>query len=265
MTLITEDLRDQLVALAEEAGEAILDVYRSDDFGVERKGDDSPLTRADQASHDVLKVLDGDMDLPLVSEEGTIAPYTERRKWPAHWLIDPLDGTKEFVNQNDEFTVNIALIEDHRPILGVVHVPVTGVTYVGGPDLPSVRIDATGEHGIHASAPHNGPIRVVASRSHMSPETQDYIDGLGSTDVVSAGSSLKFCRVAEGRADVYPRLGPTMEWDTAAAQAVVEGAGGQVLTGDAPLRYNREDMRNPHFLVAPPWFLDRFPARVGGA
>jgi len=263
--VITPDLRDQLTSLAEEAGDAIMRVYRSQDFDVVTKSDDSPLTRADTVSQRVLAVLDGDLGLPLLSEEGRIPSYQERKAWSAHWLVDPLDGTKEFIHRNGEFTVNIALIQDHRPVFGVVHVPVTGVTYVGGKDHPSVRIDGKGEQPIHVSSPHDGPIHVVASHSHMDPATVAYIDALGSHATVAAGSSLKFCLVAEGSADVYPRFGPTMEWDTAAGQAVVEGAGGLVLSDGRPLQYNREDLLNPPFLVAAPWLLERHPERMVGS
>ncbi len=260
---ITSKVRHRLVKLARRAGDAILDVYGSPDFDVEIKEDNSPLTRADQASHDVLTALEDYLDLPLLSEEGDMPPVEERTSWPAHWLIDPLDGTKEFIKRNGEFTVNIALIENHETVFGVVHVPVSGATFAGGKAFGAWRIDGENAQPIGVAAEPSGPVRVVASRSHMSDETQAYIDALGPTDVISAGSSLKFCRVADGSADVYPRLGPTMEWDTAAAQAVVEGAGGQVLVGDAPLRYNRDDMLNPHFLVAAPWLLEAHPARVG--
>lgn len=261
--MITPDVRSHLIALAEEAGRAIMAVHASGDFGVEAKSDHSPLTRADQASHKVLMKLEGYLGLPLISEEGNLPPFEMRSVWPAFWLIDPLDGTKEFIQQNGEFTVNIALIQGGRSVYGVVHVPATGQTYVGGSGKETLRLGPDRQERIRVSTPHDGPLRVVASRSHMSPETQEFIDGLGNCEVVSAGSSLKFCRVAEGSADVYPRLGPTMEWDTAAAQAVVEGAGGHVLAGNKPLRYNREDMLNPHFLAAPDWVLQRFPARVG--
>ncbi len=261
--MITPDVRSHLVSLAENAGRAIMAVYDSGDFGVSTKEDNSPLTRADQASQRVLSKLEGYLGLPLISEEGNVPPHEMRSAWPAYWLIDPLDGTKEFIQRNGEFTVNIALIQNGRTTYGVVHVPATNTTYVGGAGKETLKFSEVGQERIRVSAPHDGPLRVVASRSHMSPETQEYIDALGPVDVVAAGSSLKFCRVAEGSADVYPRLGPTMEWDTAAAQAIVEGAGGQVLSGDAPLTYNREEMLNPHFLVAPPWFLQRFPARVG--
>ena len=248
-----KSLVDPIVALAEDAGRAILEVY-STDFDVQAKDDASPLTQADLASH---RWIDAGLwamtpDIPIITEESGLPAFEERRTWRRYWIVDPLDGTKEFVNRNDEFTVNIALIEDGRPVLGVVHVPVLGKTYVGCEGLGAQRregdadpvpieIAATGEH----------PVRIVGSRSHRGKSLDAFLERVGDYDMIPMGSSLKFCVIAEGGADLYPRLGPTSEWDTAAAQAVVEQAGGSVVTLDGkPMKYNqKEDILNPHFCV----------------
>lgn len=242
-----------LLDIAKRAGDAILAVYEQD-FTVEHKDDESPLTAADLASHRTivsgLAELDG--SLPVLSEEGAEIPYEQRRQWSRYWLIDPLDGTREFVKRNGEFTVNIALIDDGRPVLGVVHVPVSGVSYIGIGGQGAWKLSADGESkDIHVTRQHQVPVRVAGSRSHAGDSLKRFLEGLGDYEIVSMGSSLKLCLVAEGRADIYPRLGPTSEWDTAAAQAVVEAAGGQVTdTQMSPLRYNgKESMLNPHFLV----------------
>jgi 3'(2'), 5'-bisphosphate nucleotidase len=247
------ELIEPAVALARQAGDAILEVYASD-FDVQSKDDESPLTQADLASH--RRIVSGlaamTPDLPVISEESGLPPFDERRDWTTYWLIDPLDGTREFVNRNGEFTVNIALIADGRPVFGVVHVPVQGKTYVGceghGADL---RAGEESPRPIHVAQSSSHPVRVVGSRSHRGASLDAFIERLGDCDLVPMGSSLKFCVVAEGGADVYPRLGPTSEWDTAAAQAVVEQAGGSVVTLDGkPMKYNqKEDILNPHFLV----------------
>ena len=249
-------LIDPVVAIAAEAGEAILEVYASD-FDVQAKDDESPLTQADMASHHI--ILAGLEELapgvPILSEESGLPEFGERSRWNPYWLIDPLDGTREFVKRNGEFTVNIALIEDHMPVLGVVHVPVRDTTYSGcrgvGADK---RIDGEPAIPIGVASESGSPVRVVGSRSHRGASLDQFLKNLGEFEMHPTGSSLKFCLVAEGEADVYPRLGPTSEWDTAAAQAVVEQAGGVVLQLDGtPLSYNNKpDILNPHFLVAGP-------------
>ena len=247
------DLIEPIVALARNAGDAILEVYATD-FDVQSKGDESPLTQADLASH--RRIVDGltalTPALPIISEESGLPDFEERRRWSSYWLIDPLDGTKEFVNRNGEFTVNIALIEAGRPVVGIVHVPVQGKTYVGceGQGAELRDADETPQ-GIQVAAASANPVRVVGSRSHRGASLDAFIERLGDCDLVPMGSSLKFCVVAEGKADVYPRLGPTSEWDTAAAQAVVEQAGGSVVTLDGnSMMYNQKaDILNPHFLV----------------
>ena len=246
-------LIEPIVALAIDAGRAILEVY-STDFDVQNKDDESPLTQADLASNRCfvggLETLTP--DVPIISEESGLPGFDERSRWDRYWLIDPLDGTREFVNRNGEFTVNIALIDNQRPVLGVVHVPVHDKTYVGCDGLGSdVRHNGETPRPIHVAASSSTPVRVVGSRSHRGASLDAYLARLGEHDMVPMGSSLKFCVVAEGGADLYPRLGPTSEWDTAAAQAVVEQAGGSVVTLDGkPMKYNtKDDILNPYFFV----------------
>ncbi len=246
-------LVDPVVALAEDAGRAILEVY-STDFEVQEKDDESPLTQADLASH---RWIDAGLksltpDIPIISEESGLPAFEVRRAWRRYWIVDPLDGTKEFVNRNGEFTVNIALIEDHRPVLGIVHVPIQDKTFVGCKGLGAECRDR-GEDPVPiavATTSHT-PTRIVGSRSHRGASLDAFLAKVGEHELVPMGSSLKFCVVAEGGADLYPRLGPTSEWDTAAAQAVVEQAGGSVVTLDGkPMKYNaKADILNPHFFV----------------
>jgi 3'(2'), 5'-bisphosphate nucleotidase len=245
---------DAVVHIARDAGERILTVYRRE-FQVLAKGDGSPLTEADQAAHAAIAAALVALvpSLPLLSEESIETEYASRADWKRFWLVDPLDGTKEFVSRNGEFTVNIALIEHGAPVLGVVHVPVTNVTYLGCRGLGAFRRDgAAPRRPIRARASDNqAPLRVVASRSHADPALRAYIAQLGAHELVSMGSSLKFCLIAEGAADVYPRLGPTMEWDTAAAQCVLEAAGGRVVGPDnQPLRYNKPSLLNPWLIAS---------------
>jgi len=251
-----QELVEPLVSLAREAGDAILEVYATD-FEVQEKNDESPLTKADLASHRIITAGLERLtpDTPIISEESGLPAFEERREWSRYWLIDPLDGTKEFVKRNGEFTVNIALIDEHRPVLGIVHVPVQGKTYTGCQGQgAAVRENDAAPQPISIARASSKPVRVVGSRSHRGASLDAFFQRLGDAEMVPMGSSLKFCVVAEGRADVYPRLGPTSEWDTAAAQAVVEQAGGAVLELDGrPLRYNaKEDILNPHFLVQGP-------------
>ncbi|MDT8388606.1 MAG: 3'(2'),5'-bisphosphate nucleotidase CysQ [Thiogranum sp.] len=247
------DYIDAAREIAVRAGEQILEIYNTD-FSVEQKEDQSPLTAADLASHqtivNALRPLTP--DIPVLSEESAALPYEERSRWQTYWLIDPLDGTREFIKRNGEFTVNIALIHAGVPVLGVVHVPVSGVTYAACEgrgafkDMPGV-----GEKAIRVRSLGEGPVAVVGSRSHQGDSLKAFLAKLGDHEIVSMGSSLKICLVAEGTADVYPRLGLTSEWDTAAAQCVVEQAGGAVTDLEMqPLRYNTKDsLLNPFFLV----------------
>lgn len=229
-----------------------MDVYGRE-FEVDHKQDQSPLTEADLRAHRLIcRELAGlAPDIPVLSEESRGITWEERRRWSRYFLVDPLDGTKEFVKRNGEFTVNIALIDAHVATLGIVHVPVSGHSYAGSRELGAFRYTRDQRSAIRVRRPAADPPVVVGSRSHASPRLIERLGALGAHELVSMGSSLKFCLVAEGGADFYPRFGPTSEWDTAAAQAVVEAAGGRVVTLDGkPLRYNRkESILNPEFLV----------------
>ncbi len=238
---------------AEMACLEILDVYHSGDFQTEAKGDQSPLTIADKRAHEVIASLLKSTPLPILSEEGKSISYEERKNWDYFWMVDPLDGTKEFLKRNGEFTVNISLIHQQQPVLGVVAVPVTSdVFYASKGEGAFVKRNGKTIHlpereKIDLAKPG---IRVVASRSHMSDETNTFIQSLHEPQLVSQGSSLKFMLLAEGKADVYPRFAPTMEWDTAAAHAIVNEVGIAVLQKDGgmPLVYNKTDLLNPYFI-----------------
>jgi 3'(2'), 5'-bisphosphate nucleotidase len=244
---------EAVAEIAVEAGKAILEIYKQD-FEVVQKQDDSPLTQADLASHRIIcdALAHLTPDIPVLSEESSDIDFDTRADWFQYWLVDPLDGTKEFINRNGEFTVNIALIRFHNPVLGVVHVPVSGVTYTGlvGKCASRHASDGSMEH-ISVRLPCADPMIVVGSRSHANPRLMEFLGQMGNYELVSMGSSLKFCLLAEGSADFYPRLGPTSEWDTAAAHAVVLAAGGKIITLDGkPLRYNtKKSLLNPEFLV----------------
>jgi 3'(2'), 5'-bisphosphate nucleotidase len=263
----TQTLLQTAVSAALEAGKAILDVYGTD-FAVQHKHDQSPLTKADQAGHTIICKHLQTTSIPILSEEGSDIPYAQRKAWDRLWIVDPLDGTKEFIKRNGEFTVNIALVQDQEPILGVIYIPVQKTLYLGSAGYgaqrcPDISFDAGQDmEKIERQAVQlpeykekSGPFTIVGSRSHPTPELQDYVQKkkheLGTVHFVSAGSSLKFCLVAEGQADIYPRLGPTMEWDTAAGQAIAMAAGRTVRIWDTndPLIYNKEDLHNPWFVV----------------
>ncbi len=272
---------------AGKAGDAIMEIYGSA-FSVEFKDDRSPLTLADKNSHEIIEGLlrggrAGCEEFPLLSEEGKEIPFEERRRWRHFWLVDPLDGTKEFIKRNGEFTVNIALIYKQVPVVGVVYVPVKGIFYFAAEGIGARRMDSgafgnidPGSGGIEktldavlmnsaalplerrkapgASGPEKQRLTVAGSRSHSAAEFEDFLEELKkryeAVEFISAGSSLKFCLVAEGKADIYPRFGPTMEWDSAAGQCIVERSGGRVASmGDGlPLAYNKRDLRNPFFV-----------------
>ncbi|MBW1608724.1 MAG: 3'(2'),5'-bisphosphate nucleotidase CysQ, partial [Deltaproteobacteria bacterium] len=284
MNQLTYHLLMALLA-AKDAGRAILDVYRQD-FDISYKDDHSPLTLADQRSHNIIVSHLSDVSgerLPILSEEGRSISYQQRRRWKYFWMADPLDGTKEFVKKNDEFTVNIAQIHQNRPILGVIYVPVKDVFYFAGDGLGAYRMDNSDILAIGNNRPvkndsarvletilarsiklpddnhrfekKDSQITIVGSRSHATKELEAFIETMRKNheqvEFISAGSSLKLCLVAEGRADIYPRLGPTMEWDTAAGQVIVEQARGSVLNyeKDEPLRYNKKNLLNPWFVA----------------
>jgi 3'(2'), 5'-bisphosphate nucleotidase len=267
-----------------EAGYAILELYHSD-FAVEKKADNTPLTLADKRSHEIIISYLAQFDIPILSEEGKDVPHEERKSWDRLWIVDPLDGTKEFVNRNGEFTVNIALVVKGRPVLGVIFVPERHTLYFAAQDLGTYKAEKSevvgllGEEQRGSKSPAlldsivncstrlrekavsgwkspNTPLTIVGSRSHPTAELDAFIEEkrrqYGNIEFVSAGSSLKFCLIAEGMADIYPRLGPTMEWDTAAGQVIAENAGARVLRYDdgKPLTYNKESLLNPWFIVS---------------
>jgi 3'(2'), 5'-bisphosphate nucleotidase len=260
-----DKLIELAVKAAVEGAKQILEVY-DHEFDVEFKQDNSPLTLADKLAHEAISEVLKEDGLPILSEEGKSIPYETRKAWESFWVVDPLDGTKEFVKRNGEFTVNIALVEQGVPTLGVILVPVTGKLYFAEKTLGAFvaelnELKFTSLADIQAGPlpqlqnNKDGSYKVVCSRSHMSPETEAYIESIRpqhpELDFVSIGSSLKLCLVAEGRADLYPRFGPTMEWDTAAGQAIVEISGGYVNRVDdgTPMRYNKEDLLNPWFIA----------------
>lgn len=260
--IATKTLADQITDIAHSAGDAIIDIY-AQDFAVYQKADTSPLTEADLAAHNIiLRGLQQCSNLPILSEESADIDWQQRQSWPAYWLVDPLDGTKEFIKKNGEFTVNIALIEAGVPTLGVVYAPVLKQTYIGVTKQGAYKLEDGGQHSIQPRFRAEGENwRVVGSRSHQSPKIKQFLASLDDeSELLVMGSSLKLCLVAEGKAHLYPRLGPTSEWDTAAAQAVVEAAGGKVSIIETPalspknaplLRYNQKDsLLNPYFLVS---------------
>lgn len=252
-SLNLETLCQECVEIARVAGSRILDVYNTE-YSIEEKDDKSPLTDADLAAHnEIVRQLSAlTPDIPILSEESAKLPFEVRQSWDTYWLVDPLDGTREFIKRNGEFTVNIALIQNHKSIIGVIHVPVLDVDYFGWKEGGSFKIENRGETTPISVRKQAGDKLVVAgSRSHGSEQMQAYMKNLGDSDLLSMGSSLKFCLVAEGRADLYPRLGLTSEWDTAAAHCIVEQAGGFVTKTDmSPLDYNTKDsLLNPFFFV----------------
>jgi 3'(2'), 5'-bisphosphate nucleotidase len=257
------------VQAALDAGKEVNEVYQGKDFEVETKQDETPLTLADRKSHEIIAGYLEKTDYPVLSEEGRDIPYEKRRQWDYFWLVDPLDGTKEFIKKNGEFTVNIALVHQGTPILGVVFAPYVRELYFGARQFGAYKVEGMDEKlmgfedldelmkagNILPLKSERRKLVVVASRSHMNDETQSYIDGLmekyGDAEFVSKGSSLKICMVAEGSADVYPRFAPTMEWDTAAGHAVALASGYPVThqDGTTPLEYNKQELTNPYFIV----------------
>ena len=253
------------ILAALEAGKEILKIYHSGDFNIEIKGDNSPLTKADTASHRVIMRYLNKTEIPVLSEEGRAIDYRERKDWGQLWIVDPIDGTKEFIKRNGEFTVNIALVEDQKTSLGVIFVPATGILYFSTKAMGAFKVGVDLENfdlkTLISSARklplerENPTYTIVASRSHMSPETEAYVQDMrdihGEVNLISKGSSLKLCMVAEGQANCYPRFAPTMEWDTAAGQAICEHAGFQVIDWGTKenMLYNREELLNNWFLV----------------
>jgi 3'(2'), 5'-bisphosphate nucleotidase len=265
------------IRAAIDAGQAILEVYQTD-FAVEEKSDHSPLTIADRRSHNIIVNALLPLNIPILSEEGKAIPFAARKAWQRLWIVDPLDGTKEFIKRNDEFTVNIALVEKGHPVLGVIYIPVKDCLYYAEKALGAYKVNGAGQgvgkvptDALEATnwirelsqkairlpekKPDKAPFTIVGSRSHATPDLEAYVAKkkaeLGDIQFISAGSSLKICLVAEGKADLYPRLGPTMEWDTAAGQAIAEISGARMLRHDNgnPLEYNKQDLLNPWFVV----------------
>jgi len=260
-----KDLLELAINASIEAGDGILKVYDTE-FTVEEKEDKTPLTMADKVSHAIIFRHLKTTDLPILSEEGRSILYDERSQWEDFWMVDPLDGTKEFVKRNGEFTVNIALISGNKPVLGVIFVPVQNLLYFGAIGIGAYRISSVGLEDLSIESllkesdslpqeKNTDTYTVVCSRSHLSSETEEFVNELkkehSDLEFASKGSSLKLCLIAEGAADIYPRFAPTMEWDTAAGQAIVEAAGGtviQVKSGKAVV-YNKEDLLNPWFIA----------------
>lgn len=255
----------EILATARLAGEEILRIYESSDFGIETKQDNSPLTKADKVAHEVIQKYLLTTGVPILSEEGANVPYLERSQWSQYWLVDPLDGTKEFIKRNGEFTVNIALIEDNVPVFGIVFAPVLDKMYYGGSALgfselavkeqPSIRLSVNLDSSL-TSLFEKESVKIVASRSHQNKDTIHFLKKFKNPEIVAMGSSLKFMVLAEAKADIYPRYAPCMEWDTAAAQAILSTSGYniyQINKKDGllskPLRYNKQNLLNPSFIA----------------
>ncbi|MAN59458.1 MAG: 3'(2'),5'-bisphosphate nucleotidase [Flavobacteriaceae bacterium] len=260
-----EDLTLIAMEAAVAAGEKIMEIYASD-FSVEHKADDSPLTAADKCANETIMGYLKETGIPIISEENKEIAYAERKDWTRCWIVDPLDGTKEFVKKNGEFTVNIALVENQVPILGVIYIPVTQQLYfTEGVAGKAFSVSMAQCHSLEQASQNavtikpasilDTPIKIVGSRSHLNNATKNFIAAIENdqpTEIVSIGSSLKFCLVAEGKAHIYPRYAPTMEWDTAAGDAICRAVGLSVIDQQTqqPLRYNKENLLNPHFVVS---------------
>lgn len=251
-----KELIHSLLPASKEAGKAILEIYNSSDLGIQNKDDSSPLTKADLASNaiicDALRTISP--DIPIISEENEDLPYSERSKWEYCWIVDPLDGTKEFIKRNGEFTTNIGLVHHHKVIAGVVYIPVFDEMYyaIEGEGAFKIVDDKPEKISVVEFNVLEKGLKVICSRSHLNEKTQNYIDALTDPELIAKGSSLKFLTIAQGDAHLYPRMAPTMEWDTCAAQIILEEAGGQVLidgTQNEAVRYNKENLLNPHFIA----------------
>lgn len=255
-TIRIKELIDALIPVSREAGSAILEIYNSTNKGVEHKQDSSPLTKADLASNTIicnaLKTLSP--EIPIISEENDDLPYSERSQWDYCWIVDPLDGTKEFIKHNDEFTTNIGLVHNHEVIAGVVYIPVFDEMYyaIKGEGAFKIANNKTERiRSVEFNRADKG-LKVICSRSHLNEKTEAFVKALSDPELISKGSSLKFLTIAQGDADIYPRMAPTMEWDTCAAQIILEEAGGSVCINDNPtqaVQYNKEDLLNPYFIA----------------
>ena len=260
-------LLEQAIRASIEAGFKVNEIYQQD-FEIAFKADESPLTTADTASHEIIMSYLAPLSIPVLSEEGRSMAYEERKKWEKLWIVDPLDGTKEFIKKNGEFTINIALIQNGAPILGVIYIPVEHSLYFASKETDSVKVTDITDADLNASVEEllkrgkklplsvsNKVYTIVGSKSHLTPETEEFINDLkkqhGEVEVLSRGSSLKICMVAEGFADIYPRFAPTMEWDIAAGHAIAKFAGAKIVKADSKkdVIYNKEDLLNPWFIV----------------
>lgn len=252
MNLDLEQYIPLIIDASRDAGIEILEIYNKEKIDVEQKGDNSPLTRADVNAHRVIKQSLQQTEFPILSEEGGDTLYSQRKDWETFWMVDPLDGTKEFIKKNGEFTVNIALIHKNRPVLGALYAPALDELYFGGEGIGSFNAENMDpQHQMEIIPNESGNTTIVASRSHLNDDTKAFMDKYDKAKTVSMGSSLKFMLIAENEADIYPRFAPTMEWDTAAAHAILRGLDIEVINmdDDKPLRYNKEDLHNPYFIV----------------
>lgn len=257
MRLNKDNRIPELEALIKKAGAAIMDIYNTEDRGISYKDDESPLTKADQAAHEIIYegIRDLAPDYGFIGEENKNAPYSLRSQQDYNWMVDPLDGTKEFISRNGEFTVNIALINQHRSVLGFVYIPATKELFWGAKDQGAWHLKPDSDQPTRLKASSfswtEKEIRVLCSRSHLNEETESFLNHLDQPQQIAAGSALKFLRIAKGEAEVYPRLAPTMEWDTAAAEIVLIESGGQVLRWPElkVMNYNKEDLTNPSFVA----------------
>lgn len=254
-----EDYASLLPLLKETAlaaGERILQIYHSNNFDIETKSDDTPVTRADFAAHEIIFKNLKNTDFPILSEEGKSIPYRERKNWETLWIVDPIDGTKEFIKKNDEFTVNIALVHQNKPVLGVVYAPALGKLYYGGVAIGAyLKKENQSPEKLEILDQVSAPIKIATSRSHLNQKTKDFIESFKvETKTIPVGSSLKFMLLAENKIDIYPRFGPCMEWDTAAAHAILRGMEIEVnsMENQKPLCYNKESLYNPQFIVKNP-------------
>ena len=247
---------EDLIKICKAAGDEIMKIYNSSDISkmeIEYKNDNSPLTLADKKSNqticDLLK--NNYPEIPILSEEGSKVPYEERKKWSKFWLIDPIDGTKEFIKKNGEFTVNIALIKDQQPSMGIVYAPVLDKYWFGSKKDGAFKLENGRKNKIKVNKDISSTVKVVASRSHKSPRLDNFLSNFKDYELVSMGSSIKICLVAEGKADIYPRLAPTMEWDTAAAHAVLKYADGALIdtSTNKEMMYNRKNLKNAYFIA----------------
>ncbi len=256
---------DIAIEAAIEAGEAIMDIYNSSSFEIEYKADSSPLTLADRTAHQIICSRLADSNFPILSEESNQIAFEERKQWDIFWLVDPLDGTKEFIQGNGEFTVNIALIEQHKPVAGIIYIPVTRELYVSHITIGAYKIIQPEKNSSFSTLinsaqnlpfeKHDFTYRIIASRLHQNADTKQFIQMMQKihpqTEIIYAGSSLKFCKIAENHADIYPRFAPTMEWDTAAAHALLKACGKNLVSvyEQQELTYNKQDLHNPYFIA----------------